>query len=134
MPVPLKVWTLDEIRARTERDEGTCWLWTRSTRRDGYAQIMSRRRCLAAHRVAFALAYGEIPDGLHLHHLCGVRRCVNPAHLTPITQAVHNRLEADARATCRNGHPRDALTTYYRPAGTRECRECAREARGRRAA
>lgn len=37
---------------------------------------------------------GPIPEGLHLDHLCRVRRCVNPAHLEPVTQAENNYRQA----------------------------------------
>jgi hypothetical protein len=38
-----------------------------------------------AHRAAYILAIGPIPDGLHVDHLCARRDCVNPDHLRLVT-------------------------------------------------
>jgi hypothetical protein len=38
-----------------------------------------------AHRVAYVLAKGAIPEGLVLDHLCRTPACVNPDHLEPVT-------------------------------------------------
>ena len=64
----------------------TCWLWMYSLLSDiynsgGYGQVTIRNRRLRAHRVAWELTNGPIPDGLHVLHRCDVRHCVNPDHL-----------------------------------------------------
>jgi hypothetical protein len=33
-----------------------------------------------AHRLAWTLRYGTIPDGFELCHRCDERRCINPDH------------------------------------------------------
>lgn len=63
-----------------------CWLWTASTDSNGYGQsfigrLDGRVRLEHAHRVAWRLTFGDIPDGLNVLHRCDVPRCVNPAHL-----------------------------------------------------
>lgn len=63
----------------------TCWLWTASLMSSGYGQINIDRRPHPAHRIAYELANGPIPEGLFLDHLCHVRRCVNPSHLRIVT-------------------------------------------------
>lgn len=67
---------------------GDCWLWTGSTL-DGYGRYTVRRpdgkiETYTTHRIAYALTYGRIPDGLHVLHDCpggDNPTCCNPAHL-----------------------------------------------------
>lgn len=57
-----------------------CWLWTAGTIR-GYGQIGINRRPSYAHRVAWELTHGPIPDGASVLHKCDVPLCVRPDHL-----------------------------------------------------
>jgi len=84
-PAPV---TSDEARfwAKVELNGDTgCWEWTAALR-DGYGRFWLAPRVQAAHRVAYQWLVGPIADGLHLDHLCRNTRCVNPAHLEPVTQ------------------------------------------------
>lgn len=85
-------------------------------------------RLIAAHRFAYELANGPIPDGLEIDHLCRNRKCVNPAHLQAVSHR-ENMLRA-AKTHCLNGHPLTGPNVYLRPDGRgRECRECRRRRR-----
>lgn len=44
-----------------------------------------------AHRVAYELAYGPVPDGLVVMHICDNPTCCNPSHLRIGTRADNNR-------------------------------------------
>src|SRR6185369_14504566 len=62
-----------------------CWPWLGVRDSDGYGMVRwkedGRLFQRGAHRVAYDLLVGPIPDGLELDHLCRNRLCVDPEHL-----------------------------------------------------
>jgi hypothetical protein len=112
---------------------GGCWLWTNSLTEDGYGRFWPDRTRVLAHRFAYELIVGPIPEGLQLDHLCRVRRCVNPAHLEPVTAAENARRSPVTLSTinsrkthCVNGHELTAGNTAVDKRGWRACRACVR--------
>lgn len=89
--------TLRDTRTPVERfwskvdKSGDCWLWTAAVNPNGYAQFSPNRRRVYAHRYAYELACGPIPNDLTVDHLCRVRHCVNPAHLEVVTRGENTR-------------------------------------------
>lgn len=87
-----------------------CLLWTGSVKDNGYGQTCWHRRTVTAHRVAWQMIHGPIPDGLCVMHTCDVRACVNPAHLRLGTFGDNNR-DTVAKGRHRNQHSRASSDT-----------------------
>lgn len=83
-----------------------CWQWRGSVTAGGYGNFKFAGSNEYAHRAAYMLSVGEIPEGLHIDHLCRNRLCVNPAHLEPVTQRENNaRNETRSCPGCRRFVP-----------------------------
>lgn len=118
----------DRFMAKVNQRPGGCWLWTGYTQNPGYGRVTVDGVTQYAHRYAYTMAVGPIPEGMELDHLCEVKACVNPAHLEPVThqeniaRAGGNRW--GERSECKNGHP---FTDARDAKGARVCRPCANE-------
>lgn len=81
---------------------GNCWIWTASTLKTGYGCIRIDQKTIRAHRVAYELCVGPVPQGRLLRHSCDNKRCVNPSHLIPGTKC-DNAVDAVLRGQHRVG-------------------------------
>jgi HNH endonuclease len=111
-----------------------CWEWQAGCFDNGYGAFWLRRKLWKAHRVAWLIQFGEIPDDLKVLHKCDNPRCVRPSHLFLGTDAdnMHDRDRKgrhgwSKRARCAYGHEYTPQNTVW-VRGHRLCRKC----RGRR--
>lgn len=77
--------TAEELLWRRVVKTGCCWLWFgQSQGKSGYGKLKvggNKGQTFLAHRLAYELTYGPIPEGAWVLHNCDVRLCVRPDHL-----------------------------------------------------
>jgi len=76
-----------------------CWIWTGSCFRLGYGSVRFEGKTRSAHRLAWELLRGPIPEGLNVLHKCDVPSCVNPDHLFAGTHQ-ENMQDKAAKGRC----------------------------------
>lgn len=83
---------------------GDHWIWRASLDTSGYGNFgITAADNQKAHKLAYELLVGPVPEGLMLSHTCQVRACVNPDHLTPATRSEAQQVRARANRNSRSG-------------------------------
>jgi hypothetical protein len=129
-----------------------CHPWTGTKIKSGYGHFREGDRVVRAHRFAWELANGPVPEGAKVDHVChnGTdcpggptcphRRCCNVRHLEPTTDADNtdrSHLANAHKTRCPRDHEYTPENTWWRPPERpgrrprRRCRAC--DAEGRRA-
>ena len=135
---------MQRFLARVAMVSGECHLWTGTiNRHTGYGTLSIGGKDHYAHRLAYTLFVGPIPEGMDVDHtchngdeacngetLCTHRRCVNPEHLEPVAHRVNVTRShlapagKNARKThCKHGHEFTPENTLISAKG-RRCRAC----------
>lgn len=113
--------TVDRFWSKVDRGEpDECWPWLGTKQLPNPAGMVygsfgltenGRSRTYRAHRFAYVLANGEIPDDYVIMHTCDNPLCVNPGHLKAGTQADNVADQyAKGRGTYGEKHGRSKLT------------------------
>jgi hypothetical protein len=141
-PTQTRLWSFVQRGGQND-----CWPWAGNIDRGGYGLFKVGPKQRIAHRLMYELLIAPIPEGMDLDHLCHTRdmachggsqcahrRCVNPAHLEPVSGRINSlrgRSQPAANALkthCPKGHAYDERNTYVNPrTGGRTCRECNNE-------
>ena len=124
------------------RGDDDCWLWQGSIdKRRGYGVIAVDGKSKRAHRFAYELEYGPIPDDHDIDHHChdpeicsgGIacphRRCCNPRHMLAVGPGVNNSADRCIsrnrdKTHCPRGHEYTPENTKILDSGSRACRSC----------
>lgn len=114
-----------------------CWEWPGHRGKGGYVEVSiypsGRQRGRMAHVRVYEHLIGPVPAGLQLDHLCRNPRCVNPAHMEPVTARENVMRSAGVAAenarkeTCLRGHPLEGKNLRKDARAWRLCRQCTRE-------
>src|SRR5262245_38794657 len=81
----------EKVPVRPQKPDA-CWEWTAFRNPGGYGMFgVKKSTPRLAHRVAWKLSGGEIPDGMELDHICRNRGCVRPDHLRVVPFGFNGR-------------------------------------------
>lgn len=58
-----------------------CFIWNMSRDTSGYGILRTGKGLRGAHKVAYELYVGPVPEGIHVLHSCLNRDCINYKHL-----------------------------------------------------
>ena len=78
---------LDRYWMKVKKGPG-CWEWIGGISSTGYGTFTEpvQGTSRLAHRIAYVLDVGPIPEGMDLDHICHNRACVRPSHLRPVSR------------------------------------------------
>ncbi len=119
--------TIVRFQSKIIPNKSGCILWP-NPKSSGYGQFfITRSNVVYAHVFAYEIAYGPIPTGLKIDHLCRNRACVNPIHLEAVSQKVNvsRGLRGILKTRCgQDLHDWAPENIYVRPNGQKECKLC----------
>jgi predicted DNA-binding protein YlxM (UPF0122 family) len=91
------------------KNDSECWEWKNGKYLNGYGGFNSNNKHEYAHRIAWELTYGAIPENMCVCHHCDNPSCCNPKHLFIGTMA-DNMHDRDRKG---RGRPHGKYTTIH---------------------
>jgi HNH endonuclease len=132
-PVSLEYrrWRL-EYEQTTKTPDGKHWIWNGKPLRNGYGHFLWNGVNWSAHRYAYVIFKGPIPEGLDVAHRCDIKLCCNPECLEAVTREKNiqdmydrGRRRGHSATHCPQSHEFTVENTYTYN-GARQCKECRR--------
>ena len=72
---------VDKNGPKMRRLKTRCWLWLGAKDKYGYGNVKWGGAVLKAHKVAWLLHAGSVPEGQYFRRRCATSACVRPVHL-----------------------------------------------------
>lgn len=82
---------------------GSCLIWTGHRNDKGYGRLLADGWLQSAHRVAYSLNFGPIPEGAEVDHICFNRACIEPSHLRLSDRATNTQYRRGAQPNSKSG-------------------------------
>lgn len=117
--------TIVRFLEKVDTQPDGCWEWRGRREDHGYGWFR-HPDTKYAHRAAYILLVGPIPEGLTIDHLCENRGCVNPDHLEAVTTATNLARGGGRWSECDRLHPDTPTRLTRKVSGRTHCLECHR--------
>ena len=72
---------IQRFHTKVRKESGGCWMWTAGVRSNGYGAYWYGGRVEGAHRAAWLMFVGPIPEDQMVVQFCMQKLCCNPDHL-----------------------------------------------------
>jgi len=111
---------------RIVEGEYGCWIWTGTDNGNDYPTSNVGSKQVYVYKEMYEYLKGPIPYGKEPDHICRIRKCINPAHIEPVTHRENMKRGKTIIArqiqskTCPNGHPYSGVNNR----GDRICHPC----------
>lgn len=112
------------------KPKSVCWIWPFGKLTTGYGAFRVKGVYTLAHRSYYRQAYGEIPKGYDIDHLCKNTSCVNPEHLEAVTHrenCLRSSMTLKIGDKCSRGHLVIPGNFKLRKEGFKRCLLCMKE-------
>lgn len=108
----------DRLAVLVQQDTDSCIIWPEGQTKSGYGKLRYNGKAWRAHRAAYHLVHGDVPD--LLRHTCDTRLCCNTRHLVHGTQC-DNMHDAMGRGRMPGTPLSAADVEYIRNSDLRQC-------------